>query len=132
MTDILLKMSHNPKGQMEMWAFCHKIYEKNSAQLDHIDRLKTSYNASEAIKYYTGNSCLSCTVNQICRTENFQHIFKFRVYTTDLHKQLDMFGSQSEQNKIKLMIAEVYRGKVRSESVLQRSIDNIDGLISMN
>jgi hypothetical protein len=43
-----------------------------------------------------------------------------------------MFGSQPEQNKIKLMIAEVYRGKVLSKSVLQQLIDNIDGLISMN
>jgi hypothetical protein len=50
---------------MEMWVFYHKIYEKNSAQLDHIDRLKKSYNASEAIKYYTGNSCLSRTVNHV-------------------------------------------------------------------
>ncbi|CAF1267620.1 unnamed protein product [Rotaria sordida] len=115
-----------------MWTFCHKIYKKNSAQLEHIDKLRKTYKACEAIKHYTGNSCLSRTVNQVCRTEDFQHIFKFRVYITDLHRQLDGYGSQQEQDGIKLLITEVYRGKPLSGSVLQQLIDNKDGLISMN
>ncbi|CAF4280761.1 unnamed protein product, partial [Rotaria sp. Silwood2] len=132
MMDILLRMSHDPKGQAEMWIFCHKIYKKNGAQLEHIDKLRKTYKACEAIKHYTGNSCLSRTVNQVCRTEDFQHIFKFRVYITDLHRQLDEYGSQQEQDGIKLSITKVYRGKPLSGSVLQQLIDNKGCLISIN
>ncbi|CAF4902310.1 unnamed protein product, partial [Rotaria sp. Silwood1] len=132
MMGILLRMSHDPKGQAEMWTSCHKIYKKNSAQLEHIDKLRKTYKACEAIKHYTENSFLSRTVNQVCRTEDFQHIFKFRVYITDLHRQLDVFGRQQEQNGIKSEITKVYCGKPLSDSVLQQLIDNKGGLISMN
>ncbi|CAF1300331.1 unnamed protein product [Rotaria sordida] len=47
-------------------------------------------------------------------------------------RQLDGYGSQQEQDGIKLLITEVYRGKPLSGSVLQQLIDNKDGLISMN
>ncbi|CAF3807050.1 unnamed protein product [Rotaria sp. Silwood1] len=132
MMGILLRMSHDPKGQAEMWTSCHKIYKKNSAQLEHIDKLRKTYKACEAIKHYTENSFLSRTVNKVCRTEDFQHIFKFRVYITDLHRQLDVFGRQQEQNGIKSEITKVYCGKPLSDSVLQQLIDNKGGLISMN
>ncbi|CAF3935322.1 unnamed protein product [Rotaria sp. Silwood1] len=132
MMSILLRMSHDPKGQAEMWTSCHKIYKKNSAQLEHIDKLRKTYKACEAIKHYTENSFLSRTVNKVCRTEDFQHIFKFRVYITDLHRQLDVFGRQQEQNGIKSEITKVYCGKPLSDSVLQQLIDNKGGLISMN
>lgn len=75
MTDILRRMPHNSTGPMEIWVFCKRIYEKNGAQWKYIDKLRTTYDAGEAIQYYTGNSCLSRTANQVCRTENFQHIY---------------------------------------------------------
>ena len=47
--------------------------------------------ACEAIKYYTGNSCLSRTVNQACHTEDMKELFTFRVYISDLHKKLNEY-----------------------------------------
>lgn len=130
MIEILLQISHNPIEQTEMWEFCRKIYV-NDAQLNYIDKLSMSYSACDAIKYYTGNPGLSCIVNQICRTRNFEYIFKFRVYITDLHKQLNKHSIQQQENDIKPCITQVYRGIVLPKSVIQQLIDNIGGLISM-
>ncbi|CAF0904785.1 unnamed protein product [Adineta steineri] len=115
-----------------MWATCRSLYRENQAQLDHIDKLEEAYVACEAIEYYTGNSCLSRTVNQACHSENMRQIFKFRVYISDLHKQLVEYHEQNEKDELISCIQKLYRGKPLSGSVLQQLIDNKGNLISMN
>jgi hypothetical protein len=61
-----------------------------------------------------------------------KEIFTFRVYISDLHKQLVQYDQQDEKNELKSSIRMVYRGKPLSGSVLQQLIDNVGGLISMN
>jgi hypothetical protein len=132
MTNILRRICYTPEELLEMWTCYRDIYKENQPQLDHIDELARTYNGSEAIRYYTGNSCLSRTVNQACHTENMKEIFTFRVYISDLHKQLVQCDKQDEKNELKSLIRMVYRGKPLSGSVLQQLIDNVGGLISMN
>ncbi|CAF3997456.1 unnamed protein product [Adineta steineri] len=115
-----------------MWATCRSLYRENQAQLDHIDKLEEAYVACEAIKYYTGNSCLSRTVNQACHSENMRQIFEFRVYISHLHKQLVEYHEQNNKDELTSCIRLLYRGKPLSGSVLQQLIDNEGKLISMN
>ncbi|CAF1401340.1 unnamed protein product [Adineta steineri] len=115
-----------------MWATCRSLYRENQAQLDHIDKLEETYAACEAITYYTGNSCLSRTVNQACHSENMRQIFEFRVYIGDLHKQLVEHHEKNSKNGLVSCIQKLYRGKPLSGSVLQQLIDNKGNLISIN
>jgi hypothetical protein len=133
MTDILRRIPSYTHGELlEMWVRCRELYKKNQPQLDYIDQLENTYDESEAIQYYTGNSCLSRTVNQACHTENMKDIFTFRVFISDLHKRLVQYHKQEEKNDLKSSIRMVYRGKPLSGSVLQQLVDNVGGLISMN
>ena len=133
MVDILRQISgYNKEELQEMWTTFRVIYQGNQTQLDYIDELEKSYEPCEAIKYYTGNSCLSRTINQACHTENMQEIFTFRGYISDLHKQLVTWHEQDKKIDLKSLITMVYRGKPLSGSVLQQLLDNAEGLISMN
>jgi hypothetical protein len=133
MTNILRRISSYSSEELsEMWSACRKIYGNNHPQLDHIDKLENEYAAHKVIEYYTGNSCLSRTVNQACHTEDMQRIFTFRVFISDLHKKLDELDKQQHQDGTKSCIQKIYRGKPQSGSVLQQLIDNQGGLISMN
>ena len=133
MTDILRRISSYTSNELsEMWTTLRSIYTENNVQLDYIDELKDAYRACETIKYYTNNSGLSRSVNQVCHTENMQRIFAFRVYISDLHKQLVECHQQEKRDDLKSFIQMVYRGKPLSGSVLQQLIDNEGGLITMN
>jgi tetratricopeptide (TPR) repeat protein len=133
MTDILRRISsYTHEELLEMWTSCRDLYKENQIQLDYIDQLENTYDESEVIQYYTGNSCLSRTINQACHTENMKQIFTFRVFISDLHKQLVQCHKQDENNDLKSSILRVYRGKPLSGSVLQQLVDNVGGLISMN
>lgn len=132
MTDVLQRISFPSEELLEMWTRCRELYKENQAQLDYIDELASTYDKSQAIMHYTKRSCLSHTINKACHTENMKDIFTFRVYVSDLHKQLAQCHEKEEQENLKPSIHTVYRGKPLPGSVLQQLIDNEGGLISMN
>jgi tetratricopeptide (TPR) repeat protein len=132
MTDILLRIIHDPEDISEMWTACRNLYQDNNAQLDHIDKLAKVYRKEEAVQYYTQTSCLSRIVNQACHTEDMQWIFTFRIYICDLHRQLDALNIQRLQQTLNTQNYTLFRGKPLSQSVLQQLIDNEGGLILLN
>ncbi|CAF3854636.1 unnamed protein product [Adineta steineri] len=132
MVKILLDISYDNNDIEDMWRVYRILYMENSIELKNIKDLSKSYNSENAINYYTKSSCFFKIINQACRTENVQHICEFRVYISDLDKQLSARSIEQEKNGIKSSITKVYRGKVLSSSILQQLIDNEHGLISMN
>ena len=133
MVKILLDIPHNTDEIKDMWGICRSFCKDDDAHSNKIQNLSEEYTSDDAINYYTKSTSLFVIVNQACRTENMQHIYKFRVYISDLHQHLHkLFIQQEEEYSIKSAIKKVFRGKVLSASVLQQLIDNEQGLISMN
>jgi tetratricopeptide (TPR) repeat protein len=127
--DIILQKSYGKSELTEMCIACRGIHSANNVHLKNIDDLQRSYDASEAIQYYTKSWFLFRTINQVCRTENCKDIYKFRIYISDLHKRLNQLDIEQERSGIKSTIKKVLRGKRLSGSVLQQLIDNNQGLI---
>ena len=131
MTHILFTMPHKPSELEDMLTICRDHYEENYAQCDNIDEFGMNYESYNAISYYTANRFIFRMVNQAFGAESIKEIFPFRVYITDLHKQLNTLHEQNTHGNVEYPLT-LYRGKMLSGSVLQQLIDNSGGLISMN
>jgi hypothetical protein len=99
---------------------CRLCYCGNSTVGEKIDLLNKDYQTNLAIWYYTCDMFLF-------RSEDFEHIFKFRRYIIDLHCELAKMCDNCAPSRITL-----YRGKKLLPIVLQQLEDNIGALVSIN
>ena len=123
-----MKCDHD-QSLVEMFTECRLYYIDNPTEVKKIDDVKNSYNATNAIWHYTTDTFLFRLVGRAFRSEDFEHIFKFRRYIIDLHWELDKLIKEQEilQETIRL-----YRGKKLCTTILQQLRDNAGALISMN
>jgi len=124
-------MNHDPNALDEMLYLCRDYYmcNSNTAQLQKIDDFEKDYNRTKAIHYYTLDSFVFRQVNQAFRLENIARIYTFRVYMTDLYKEI---VRHAKSRPILQSDLQLYRGKKLSNTVLQQLSDNKNKLISIN
>ncbi|CAF5186904.1 unnamed protein product, partial [Rotaria magnacalcarata] len=130
LTNILINMPKLEKeAQNELISLCRQEYKKDKQQLKLIEEFSNKYTPTEAIRWFTRNPCFYKLFNQALRTQDFDIIFKFRSFITDIHQQLnDLFPPIADS----LLSFRVYRGQLMTISEMEKLRVNIGGIISMN
>ncbi|CAF1101629.1 unnamed protein product [Rotaria magnacalcarata] len=114
----------------QMWNLFHRRYFVNATAAQQIRNLADDYKADQAINYYTQDSCLFRFLNEILRLENFENLFKFGCYISDLYNQLENLEKQQIQNGRQNIT--VFRGKKYPTQVIQQLKDSVGNLITLN
>ena len=111
-------------------ATCRSHYINYPNEVSKIDTFARDYRPEHAIEHYTKDSFLFRLVGKAFRSEDLNNIHLFHLYIFDLNGELIRKRGQireSEQENVSL-----YRGKKLHVAVLQKLIDNIGALISIN
>ncbi|CAF1167283.1 unnamed protein product, partial [Rotaria sordida] len=85
---ILCNMQHDDSAKKDLLDMSRQQYIGNNEELSKIADFEANYTADKAIWWYTKDSFLYRLINRALRTENFDVIYKFRSFITDLHQQL--------------------------------------------
>ena len=128
---ILIHMKHNDNAKNEMIHLCRKQNKNNLAVLKQIDEFCLDYNTDRATEWYSKDIFLYRLLNRALRTENFDMIYKFRFFITDLHFQLEKLYRQYTEILPKSSIT-VYRGQFMPINDIKALENNINGFISVN
>ncbi|CAF1289719.1 unnamed protein product [Rotaria sordida] len=90
-----------------------------------------TYKPSQAVFWYTRESCVYRMLNKALRTQNINHLLGFSTFICDLNKQL----AQEQipfMKKFKTPTIQVYRGQLISIDEVNRMKSGIGQLIAMN
>ncbi|UJR17402.1 hypothetical protein I4U23_004297 [Adineta vaga] len=128
---ILIHMRHEDNTKAEMINLCRKQYANSAQFTKQIEDFSDKYDPNKAIAWYSQDTFLYRLLNRALRTENFDLIYKFRFYITDLHFQLEKLHQQYIQSaETNEMI--VYRGQRMSIEDIKAIEDNQNAYISVN
>ena len=127
--DILIQMPKLPTAFDEMIEACRMACADNIKQLQMIDEFQQTYKPEDIIKWYTRETFLYRLLNQALRTENVDNIFPFRIIITDLMQRIACLSQSSTYPTPTLT---VYRGQRMTVTEIDKLLNNINGLISMN
>jgi hypothetical protein len=123
LTDVLIHMPKLEKeARDEMIAVCRQENKNNQSQLRIIDEFCTTYIPDNAILWYTRNACFYKLLNQALRAQDFDIIFKFRAFVSDVYEQLNNLFTSAVYI---LPSFRVYRGQKMSLSDLEKLRINI-------
>ncbi|UJR11897.1 hypothetical protein I4U23_016075 [Adineta vaga] len=130
--EVLLRMHHKVSDRKELIHICRKTYSNNVEVLQIIDEFEKDYSAHKAIWWYTRDTCFYRMINSALRSQDFDMLFIFRSFITDIAKQIQegyeyFIRTNGSRSKI-----EVYRGQMISMAELELMQNNIGGFLSMN
>ncbi|CAF3469718.1 unnamed protein product [Rotaria socialis] len=129
-TELLLRLPHTPDSKAEMVTECRSHYKENGVQLEKITIFENTYQACNAIKWYTENTFVFQLFNKAFRMQDFDVIFKYRYFLVDLFSQLAfLYNKQFKDRKGYLT---VYRGQRMYREELMKLKHNVGHLISIN
>ncbi|CAF3902839.1 unnamed protein product [Rotaria sp. Silwood1] len=129
--DKLIHLPHTATAKKELVDICRAQYHK---QVDNfIQIFDEEYRSVDASRWYSRASFLYRLLNQGLRMENFDIIYKFRLFIADFHKQLLTLGcddlkAKADENNILI----VYRGQLLPMDELNSIRTNQSGYIAMN
>ncbi|CAF1218704.1 unnamed protein product [Rotaria sp. Silwood1] len=121
MSDAALLPSRN-----EFLEFLRQQYHDNNDRLRIIDDLKSSYQANQAIKWYTRASFLYDIMNKAFRQQDYVLLFTLRFFIHDL------FYSLAERKRFEQSFITLYRGQALDVTELNNLIENQGNFITMN
>ena len=128
--EVLFAMQHDEKlAKVDMLFDCREHYQNNLIQLRNITDFDDNYTAANVISYYTEDGFCFRMVNAAFHSEDIERIFRYRLFITDLHKQLTQRANERQEMDENIVI---YRGKRLLNTILQKLKDSIQKLISFN
>lgn len=127
--DHLLSIPASERGKRYTILQFKSEYKGNQSQTAAIEKFALTYNAKDAIWWYTSVTFVFKIVNKALRLQDVKIIFELRFFITDLYKQLSDLSSRQSNNQAPFT---VYRGTKLSTKDLKKIIYNVGSLISMN
>ncbi|CAF2741158.1 unnamed protein product [Rotaria sp. Silwood2] len=132
--DILIRTPCYEQAKEDMLDECRTCYKDNASELRKIDKFSKTYQSSEALKFYTGDSFIYRLFNQAFRKENIDLMFIFHFFLVDLNNQLqklyaEQFINNARYPNDKLV---VYRGQSMRMPEFDQIKNNIGFIISIN
>jgi len=124
--DCLLRMESNQDDIDELILFLKTRYEGNYNELRNIDEFRGIYSSDKALELYTYESFYYRTLNQALRCQNFDMMFLYRSFITDIYRQLRSIQYQSNDPLC------VYRGQLMTTVELEELKQHIGQYISIN
>ena len=128
MLEIIVKTEHGRHDLSDMFMVFRSHYKDNPCQMKKIDALEESHQRERTIEHYTSEDFLFRLTSKAFRSECIREVHKFRVFISDLCKELLKKASSNQTNAP----YEVYRGKMMPNNILQKLMDNEGKIISIN
>ena len=130
--EVLLRMHHKSSDRKELTDICKKAYAGNPEQIAIIDEFENNYNPEKAIWWYTHDSCFYRMMNKALRVQDFDMLFAFRFFLTDIAKQLKFEYENFIRTNGNRNVIRVYRGQLINADELELMKNNIGEFLSMN
>ena len=125
-------MHQKSSDRTELVDICKKFYANNQKQMEIIEEFEQSYNAEKAIWWYTRDSCFYRIVNKALRQQDFDTLFAFRLFITDIARQIKREYENFIRTNGNRTIIRVYRGQLIANDELELMRNNIGEYLSMN
>jgi len=130
--EVILRMHHKSSDRKELIDICRKSYAENYKQLNIIDEFEKDYSPEKAIWWYTRDSCFYRMMNKALRVQDFDMLFSFRFFITDIAKQIKYGYENFIRTNGNRHVIRVYRGQIISIEELELMKNNIGEFLSMN
>ncbi|CAF1168954.1 unnamed protein product [Didymodactylos carnosus] len=132
--EVLLNMEQTTESKEEMIVKCNDYYKGNKKELENIKLFQTTYNALEAIKWYTKDSFVYRIINKALRTEDIHNLHTFRFYIIDLCKSLEQKYKdlKRRQKQSSTSVLKLYRGLKQTKEEVLTLQKNVGSLMSTN
>jgi hypothetical protein len=123
LVQVLLRMSPTTKSKNDLLQQSFLVYSKDPSMQKKIHEFNRTYQAKDAINWYTKTGFLYRLFNQACRTDDIDLLFSFRFFIRDLHEQLTkLYHEQRSQRNPKQTLI-VYRGTLISKTEFDMLLD---------
>ncbi len=123
---ILSEMPHDSVDAKNQFLMkCRAIYRGNSAELAKITEFEQTYQAYDAIHWYTKSCFLYRVINRAFRSENAFALYTLRYFIVDMCKSLQAMAATQP-----LVAMHVFRGTILEKEELEKL--NVDLLVATN
>jgi tetratricopeptide (TPR) repeat protein len=130
--EVLLRMHHKSTDRKELIDICKKSYKGNHEEMKIIDEFEKNYKPENAIWWYTRASCFYRMMNKALRVQDFDMLFAFRFFITDIAKQIKSEYEKFIRTTDTRSNIQVYRGQVIGTDELELMKNSIGEFLSMN
>lgn len=130
--DTLLGLPHDEESRTEMLEEFRRIHADNSFLLQQIDDFEENYNCNNALNWYTRDTFLFRTLNEILRSTDVNNMFKCRHFFIDLYQQLNGIYRELINSCLYTREDKFYRGHIMSREELETIRQSIGRIISIN
>ncbi|CAM4895674.1 unnamed protein product [Rotaria socialis] len=130
--EVLLRMHHKSNDRKELLDICKKSYRGNQQEMEIIDEFEKNYKAENAVWWYTRESCFYRMMNKALRVQDFDMLFSFRFFITDIAKRIKSEHEKFIRTSDNRNIIRVYRGQMIGCDELELMKKSIGEFLSMN
>ncbi|CAM4905379.1 unnamed protein product [Rotaria socialis] len=130
--EVLLRMHHKSNDRKELLDICKKSYRGNQQEMEIIDEFEKNYKAENAVWWYTRESCFYRMMNKALRVQDFDMLFSFRFFITDIAKRIRSEHEKFIRTSDNRNIIRVYRGQMIGCDELELMKKSIGEFLSMN
>lgn len=125
---VLRTIPVNEQKKEEFLNKCQQYYRGNPTEMANIQRFRTEYRRSSAIRWYTRDTFLYRLVNKAFRTRDTDYLYPLRFFINDLHAEL----LSKKENLTDRNILTLYHGRAIPRSELRECQSSEGNLISIN
>ena len=115
---VFLRMPSTTKSKDNLLQQCFLAYSNNVIMQEHIYEFNRSYQAKDAINWYTKTGFVYRLFNQACRTDDIDFLFNFRFFIRDLYEQLTKLYFEQRTTRDSKRTFVVHRGTIISKDEL--------------
>ncbi len=130
--EVLIQTHHSQDAKKELVDICRKLYADKPYELANIELFEREYISDKAIWWYTLDSCLYRLLNSALRCRDFDMLFAFRFFISDLAHAIERQYEQFLRLSTERDPVKVFRGQYISNSELKLMLDNVHEFVSMN
>ncbi|CAF4145568.1 unnamed protein product, partial [Rotaria sordida] len=130
--EVLLRMYHKANDRKELLDICKNSYKGNQLEMNCIEEFEKTYKAENSIEWYTRESCFYRMMNKALRVQDFDMLFAFRFFITDIAKQIKSEHEKFIRTTDNRQVIHVYRGQMIAKDELELMKNSIGDFLSMN
>jgi hypothetical protein len=125
-------MPHDDQAKAEMIEEFRRIYHENESILGEINNFEINYHSYGSVQWYTRDSFIWRTINQILRLSDVDSMIKLRYILTDLYLHLNQSYKQTHSSYFQSTSEVFYRGQIMSNKEFYSFRENQGKIISIN
>ncbi|CAF3404239.1 unnamed protein product, partial [Rotaria sp. Silwood2] len=127
--DIFVEIPLDKNAKTDMICKLKECYRNNNKQLKLIDEFDRTYQAEDALRWYTSQPFIYKQVNRALRTEDIEQLHQFRYFIAGLCSNIT-----KEHQYIRELVDNIklYRGFVMSTTEFEKFKKHVGKLVSIN